>query len=732
MTGRGKRLVIAEKPSMARTIAEHLGCRERSEGYVEGKGWVVTWCYGHLVELVPPNGYSGSGWDGKWSLEQLPMMPDTFLWEVRDSAARQFECIRSLCERADVTEIVHACDPDREGEGICRRVLRQIGTDKPVMRLWANSLEDGALRKAFADMRPDADYDGLGDAAEGRALADWLVGMNLSRALTVIYNSRMSTGRVMTPTLHLVCDRTKAHKNFKSVPFWQVVVTCDFGLKLKTEAYATKEDAEEAAAAMRLGKLTVVKADRSTARRRPPALYDLTSLQKDANAAFGLSAQKTLDVVQELYERRLMTYPRTDSRHVTSDDVDDVTELLESADLADFCGLDGKVEADVSRVVNDDKVSGHTALLPTRMLDRKAISSLSDDERAIAALVCCRLFEAVAGDGVDEKCALECVISRITVKGTATHESVVGWRAVRRGCAEIAGGEREADIVVPESVVPGSEVAYDAIDVTEGKTRPPALYTDSTLLAAMEHADKLVVDKQLKEALRDSESHSGGLGTPATRAATIEKLVALGYIERKRKAYVATPAGIAVDSVEPPSIRNVALTAQLEQRLSEVENGSCDLERFLATVREFVETTLAEARENVNEEVAKQVRSGGSVGTCPVCGKPLRLSRNKDTCYCSSRKYKKEDDGTYAVASEGCGFRFSRVICGKRLTDRQLQTLLTKRRVHVGGLTARSGNKFEADVVLNDKGPYYTSLEFGGNTGSGKRRTGRGKRQGRR
>lgn len=707
------RLVIAEKPSVGRTIARHLGCREDHGGWIAGDGWAVTWCLGHIVELVPPDGYEGRGWGRPWRAEALPMVPgrDDWAWEVPDSVRDQYETISELLASGHVTEVVHACDPDREGEGICRRVLRQAGWQGPVLRLWTSSLEDSALTRAFSELRPDSDYDGLGDAALGRALADWLVGMNVTRAVACTYRRRGTSGRVMTPTLGLVVDRTRANRDYKSVPYWQLVARTPFGMELRGERQDEQEAARGQLSRAEGHDLVVTSCERRHERKGAPALYDLTTLQRDASRRYGITAQRTLDALQALYEARLATYPRTDSRYVTTDDADAVTALIAGGTVHAALGMGPTEGHDVGRVVRDDAVEGHTAVLPTGRLDAGAMSRLSGDQERVARLVCARLLVATSPAWERDACKLVCDLGGTTVEGTARATTEGGWHALEATCL---GGKAEAEATVPADVREGSTITPSSVEVREGKTKPPALFTDDTLVAAMEHADRKVADEDLSRALRDSSTHAGGLGTPATRGDTIEKLVRCGYVERRGKSIVSTPEGELVDSLEPASLRRPEATARLEQQLSRVADGTSTLADFMGEVERWVADSVREVCEDPDpDKVAKAGKA--SPGPCPRCGRPMVASSSGATYYCSSTRYGRAADGSVVLEEEGCGFRFPAEVCHKRLTTTQVKALLKPGKVHVGGLRNRGGRRFEADVTLDpsETGARALRLEFG-------------------
>lgn len=677
-----KRLFIAEKPSVGRTIAAFLGACERHDGWLEGPTDVVTWVRGHVVDLIEPDGYDGQPWGRPWRLEALPMIPDKFVWHVseEDGADGFYRTVTRLMERPDVSVIVHACDDDREGEGIFRRVLRMHPTDKPVLRLWQHSLEDAALAIAVAGMRPDTDYDGLGDAAAGRAYADWLVGMNLTRACTKTYSRMVHAGRVTSPTLHLVCERTRANADFTSMPFWQVEATLPCGLVLRGERLGTEAAAAAVLRDCEGERARITKVDRHHRRSHAPALFDLTGLQREAARRYGLTAKQTLAAAQALYEAKLMTYPRTDSTYVTSDMADEVRRLVSSAGVRGIVGelcvaaLAGCV-TDISRVICDEKVNGHPALLPTGLATHERMAGLPGDQATVLRLVCVRLMVALAEDSEADTATVETTLGGHDLTGRVSHETHAGWRAVERAAADKGeqartGNEDDGeDVLLPAGLVEGSDQTVSACRLQTGETKPPKPYTDDTLLAAMQRADRLIDDKALASAMRDSSSHSGGLGAPSSRADVIEELVHREYVRRegkgKAKSLVATDEGFVIDACVPASLKSVELTAVWEEKLGDVEHGRATLESFVGYAKGFTRQLVREVADTKDPSL---VATGSrSYGPCPRCGAPIIRSRNGKLYYCSSRKGHHDDERGWVVDDEGCGFR----IFPDQMTDRE-------------------------------------------------------------
>ena len=699
-----KRLIVAEKPSVGRTIADHLGAREAHDGWLEGESDVVTWLHGHVVELEEPAHYS-SDWGRPWRLDALPMIPDDFDWTAspEPGSAGILSRVCKLIDRPDVGIVVHACDDDREGEGIFRRVLLVHPTSKPVLRLWLNSLEDTALDRALATLRPDSDYDGLGDAAMDRAIADWLVGLNATRACTKAYGRMVHAGRVTSPLLHLVCDRTVAARDFSRVPFWQLEAEFGNGLVLRGERMPSERDASQALAACGEGPVSLCTVERAHRKTNAPALYDLTNLQADSARRHGLTAKQTVDALQALYESRLTTYPRTDSRYVTSDDVDTVVSLLASAGVRAVAGKASvafdSCASDVTRVVCDDKVSGHTAVLPTTLVDSAKAEALPPDQRAVLNLVCVRLLAATCEPSEADVVKVTGTLGGHDLSGSATHETHAGWKAVERALSDRDGSEGGArDVIVGPEFAPRALVDAN-VRVARGETKPPKPYTEDSLLEAMAHADKLVDDARLKAALRDSSSHSGGLGAPSSRAQAIEELVTRGYVERvgksKNKTLVATEEGLAVDACIPLDLRSVELTASWEEQLSDVEHGRESLSSFIGYAKGFARGLVSEVRASYDPALSAR---GKTYGTCPRCGQPVIKARSGKLFYCSSRRgHLDPSTNGWVTDDEGCGFRiYPDQTTGRdgskrkdpyRLTDSQVTALLAGKPVKAGGRT---------------------------------------------
>ena len=741
------RLVIAEKHSVAQAIGQALGGMENHDGYITAGGSLISWAQGHLVNLAMPDAYQGEAWsDPHWSMESLPIAPAAWKWAVshEKGADKRYRELVALASRDDVDELVNACDPDREGEAIFRRVMEHAGIDKPALRLWVASLDEHAIRDAWNGMRPESDYQGLGDAADARSKADWLVGMNASRAHTVAYRRRLSVGRVQTPTLAMVVDRDARIAGHVAKPFWRVEAPMG-GWKLAGERLDKREDAETLLRIVNSDDFafSIFKAERKQQHDAPPRLYDLTGLQKDMSRLHGLTAARTLAALQSLYEKKLATYPRTDSQYITHDDLDTLRGLTEGDRLVNgFIEPAAKPERPrLELTVNDAKVAGHTAILPTMQADKAALDELGDDERLVLVRVARRMWEAVGDDYVHDVTNVVANIDphwcekhpdegRLLPEGECRFTSrsdqpvSLGWHAIEHdGPQEDQDDNDEAaGNIIPANLVTGVSIApvpQCGATLSEGQTKPPKPFTEATLLAAMEHASRWVEDKELKAALDDDESHSGGIGTPATRANIIEQLVHAGYMERKGKQLRSTPEGRLLVKVVTPELKDVKLTAQWESMLSDIEHGQGDEDAFLRQIGHMCAglparvRAMAESAEGA--KAVKAARAQNSYGPCPRCGKPV--VKTGSIWQCSSNKSVKDGSGKWTL-SEGCGYKIFAEKFGRKLTDSMVRRTLEGKRPKVSGLKSKAGKTFDARLVPDRQ--YGIGLSFDGPDGKRK------------
>lgn len=550
---RRMKLVIAEKKSVATAIAQALcAAPVQRDGCYECGQLLVTWAQGHLIDLAMPEDYKDRDW-GKWSLDTLPVDPSGhWRWKISEErgAGSRYRQIVQLIRRADVDCLVNACDPDREGEAIFRRIADMEGSRKPELRLWVASLEAEAIQAAWRAMKPESEYQGLAWSAEIRSKADWLIGMNASRAYSLLYNARFSVGRVQTPTLAMIAERDRQIRNHKPVPFWTVIADMG-GWRLSSERIDSKDAAMLLCGQVERGRFRIMSVNRRRVNDRPPRLYDLTGLQKDMSRLHGMTAARTLQALQHLYELKLATYPRTDSRYITHDDLETLTALLESGRLAHGFvtreGIPGHPRPELT--VNDKKVAGHTAILPTMQLDAGKLEGLDDDERKVMTRIVRRMWEAVGDDHVHIVTEVKARLSDDTDRefSSRSDETVsAGWKAVETGRGPEPEDEETADPaggrnVIPSNLMEGGVIRpVGKVTVEEGETRPPKPFTEATLLAAMEHASRYVEDKSLKAALDDDESHSGGIGTQPPARTPSKNSVRSKLVERKARQLHAT------------------------------------------------------------------------------------------------------------------------------------------------------------------------------------------------
>lgn len=626
--------------------------------------------------------------------------------------------------------LVNACDPDREGEAIFRRIIHHAGVNKPTRRLWVASLEEEAIRQALAAMKPEGDYRGLADSAMIRAKADWLIDMNASRAYSLVYNTRFTVGRVQTPTLAMIVERDRQIESHKPTPFWKVVAPMGSWPLTGThlENHGTAEALLEIVNQPDFA-FGIYAVKRHRQHDAPPRLYDLTNLQKDMSKLHGLTAAHTLTALQSLYEQRLTTYPRTDSRFITHDDLDALRKLTNGDRLASGF-LDPAVRPAQPRLeltVNDAKVTGHTAILPTLQASGETLGQLGDDKRLVLTRVVRRMWEAVADDHVhdvtlvvanidpdyDESHPNLLRISEADSRFTSCSDQTIslGWKGIEpTKTQEHDGGEDEEDApagnLIPVNLATGANampMPRSGARLVEGKIKPPKPYTEATLLAAMEHASRLLDDAGLKAALDDDESHSGGIGMPATRADVIEKLIRSAYVERKGKQLRSTEQGRNLINVVALRLKDVALTAEMEQVLSDVEHGNADPTQTESRFRAFAAGIPADAQSTAEPELvqARRSRVTESFGPCPRCGQPV--VKTGKVWQCSTNKREKQPDGTWKDAG-GCGWKLFSTIAGKTLTDANARRFLADGRIRLKGFISKAGRKFDAMLILDKEG----------------------------
>ncbi|MDL2238101.1 DNA topoisomerase 3 [Christensenellaceae bacterium OttesenSCG-928-K19] len=683
------KLVIAEKPSVSKSLAGVLGANERGDGCFIGGSYIVSWCFGHLVELARPAAY-GEQYK-RWAYDTLPILPDAWKYTPSDSGKKQLEILRALMKRDDVESIVNACDAGREGELIFRLVYEYCGCQKPTERLWISSMEDAAIRDGFAKLRDGADYANLFGAALCRAQADWVTGINATRLFSILYESTLNVGRVQSPTLAMIVSREAAVQSFTPEPFYIPII--DTGtFTVSGEKLRTPEEAESIRAACDGGDATVLSVEKKRKIEAPPKLYDLTSLQRHANRLLGYTAQQTLDYAQSLYEKKLMTYPRTDSNYITGDMAAGLAELVNLAAMRlPFAKV--PVSVDPSLVVDDGKVTDHHALLPTNTVRGLDWDTLPTGERNILTMLIVRLACAVGEAHTFEtaEAVLECGGFQFTTKGkTVLHEGWKGFEALYRAALKKKSAGSDADDEQDEGALPelseGQVFSPVAASVREGKTAPPKRYTEDLLLAAMETAGA-------EEMPDDAERK--GLGTPATRAGIIEKLVKTGFVERKKKLLIPSQKGANLIAVLPEEIKSPLLTAQWEQKLKQVERGELAGGTFMdgiaTLVKGFVTAHTAPLPEFAS--LFAERPKGAVVGKCPRCGADVIESGKGFFCSSRACKFALWKDSRFWQAKE------------KKLDKKIAAALLSEGRVFFSDLkSARTGKQYAAAIVLEDDG----------------------------
>jgi DNA topoisomerase-3 len=698
------RLIVAEKPSVGRDIAGSLGQARKQKGALFGDGWAVTWALGHLAELAPPDAY-GEEYK-RWRLENLPILPEKFKAKVNPRTREQFAVVKNLLRDPSVTEVVNACDAGREGELIFAYVYGLSGCKKPVKRLWISSLTPEAISAGFHSLRDGREMKPLEDAARSRGEADWIVGMNATRAYSVRFGrpgNVLSVGRVQTPTLKLLVDREREIEDFKPEKFYTVYArfkrddaTYDgVWFKNKQNRLKEREAAEKIAEKVRGSVGTVKKAQKKTASEKPPLLYDLTELQRNANAKFGFTAERTLKAAQALYEeRKLITYPRTSSRYLSKDMVGTLKKRVEAAgalpELAEFA--EKLMAADKlpvnRRIVDDSKVTDHHAIIPT---NKRSSGNLPPDETKVYDLVARRFLAVFFPDARFENTTVVTEVREETFLSKGRVVLDLGWRALY---PDGVGGKREKEPPVLPPIETGQEWDVAKVAVKEGETKPPPRYSESALLGAMETAGKFVEDEELRQRMKDS-----GLGTPATRAATIERLIKVGYLEREKKALVPTAKGrTLIGLLGDSTLASPEMTAQWEERLAKMEKGAVDRAGFMSDISGFTTTLVEEVRKMEGEKLAATERvSREPLGTCPKCGAPV--VETKKAYGCSAWK------------KSGCDFAIWKQVSGKHLSESQAKQLLTKGRTpELKGFKSKAGKPYSAALKLDEE--HRVRLEF--------------------
>ena len=683
-------LVVAEKPSVAQTIGKVLGATSRKDGYLEGEGYLVSWCVGHLVGLADASVYDQRY--AKWRYDDLPIIPEEWLYEVPKDKMQQFKVLSALMKDKRVTELVCATDAGREGELIFRLVYQKAGCRKPFKRLWISSLEDSAIRDGFRHLRDSSEFDRLYEAALSRSKADWIVGINGTRLFSTLYHKKLVVGRVQTPTLAMLVERDGKITTFRKEKYFNVHIQKD-GLKASLEKIKTEDEAKRIAGACdkKQASVSSLKKERKTV--NPPKLYDLTTLQREANRYFSFTAQQTLDLVQSLYEKKLLTYPRTDSQFIT-DDMEGTVRQVISILFRKLPLFDGVAYTpDIDRISNNAKVTDHHAILPTVQVEKLDIAELPESEQKILRLVATRLICATGEKHIYDETTMtvSCEGSLFTAKGKTVVQD--GWKGIeQRFKATLKNKEKEEPEAVLPEVTEGDILQNVVSSVSEHFTSPPKEFTEDTLLSAMETAGN--------EAF-DDETEKKGLGTPATRAGIIEKLVKGGFAERKGKMLVPTKDGLNLVCVLPEQITSPAMTAEWENTLMQIERGNADADAFLSGIAAMTSELVKAYPFLSDAEASRFDTARETVGKCPRCGSPVYVG--KGNFYCSNREC------SFCLWEDNKFFSSKK----KKLTKKIAKELLDKGWCRVTGLyTPKKPQLYDAVIRLDDTGGKYVSFKM--------------------
>lgn len=683
-------LVIAEKPSVGAAIGKVLGASSRRDGYLEGNNYIVSWCVGHLVGLADASSYDERF--AKWRYSDLPIVPEKWLFEVPKDKQKQFKVLRDLMRDKRVTELVCATDAGREGELIFRLVYKKAGCAKPFKRLWISSLEDSAIREGFAHLRSSGEYDRLYEAALARSKADWIVGINGTRLFSTLYHKKLVVGRVQTPTLAMLVEREGKITTFHKEKYFNVHISKD-SLTADMEKVKTEDEAKAIAAACNKKQAVVSSLKKETKTVNPPKLYDLTTLQREANRYYGFTAQQTLDLVQSLYEKKLLTYPRTDSQFITEDMESTARQVIGivSRKLPLFEGIIH--EPDIGRITNNAKVTDHHAIIPTVQLEKQDLTELPESEQKIIRLIAMRLLSATGEKHIYDETSvtLTCEGYEFKAKGKTVVQD--GWKSVER-CFKETLKSKEKD--EPERSLPSlnEKDILSSVDssVTEHYTSPPKPYTEDSLLSAMETAGN---------AEFDDDTEKKGLGTPATRAGIIEKLVKGGFVERRGKSLVPTKDGNNLVCVLPEQITSPSMTAEWENTLMQIECGKADADKFLSGIVGMT-SELVKAYPFLSDAEANRFDTGReSIGKCPRCGSPVYVG--KGNYYCSNKEC------SFCMWEDNKFFTSKK----KKLTKKIAAELLDKGWCRVTGLyTPKRPQLYDAVIRLDDTGGKYVSFKM--------------------
>lgn len=672
-------LVIAEKPSVAKSIADVLGALDRQDGYFEGGGYLVSWCVGHLIELAEPESY-GDQWK-KWTYESLPVNPEHWQYEIKEDTKEQYDVLYGLLHDSRVDEVVCATDAGREGELIFRLVYEQAGCSKPMKRLWISSMEESAIREGFENLKPGSDYDHLYHSALCRQEADWLVGINGTRLFTVLYGGKvLKVGRVQTPTLAMLVEREAKIMNFKKEQYFMAHILCG-GVDAVTERIDSKTEAENVAGACLNGQAlvtSVVKEEKTVA---PPKLYDLTTLQRDANRLFGFTAKQTLEYTQSLYEKKLCTYPRTDSQYLSDDMEQTAGSVIEAIFSSILFEENMMFNPDIKRVLNSKKVTDHHAIIPTMEIAKADLAALPETERKILSLVANRLLCATGEKHLYETVKAELACGGYTFATSGKSVLKNGWKdfedTFKRSFKTTEDKEQE-DKKLPEL---SKGQTFDGVQtkISEHYTTPPKHFTEDSLLSAMERAGN--------EDMSDDVERKG-LGTPATRADIIEKLVKDGFVKREKKQMIPTEDGMKLITVLPDVVKSPKLTADWENALTLVAKGEMEREDFMADIETMVSDLIHTYHEVSDEQKKMFAQEQKVLGKCPNCGG--EVVKGKYGAFCKNK----------------CGMNVSRIM-GVALLDEQVESLLAGKKTLLKGLTSKAGKKYDAYIIPSGTEEYH-------------------------
>lgn len=697
------KLIIAEKPSVASELAKVVGATKREAGFLSGNGYYVSWCVGHLIETAMPEDYKEDY--KKWSIEYLPIIPDMWKYKVSSHTKTQYQTVKELINKSDVEELICATDAGREGELIFRLVYSQVGSKKPFKRLWISSMEETAIKEGLAKMKDGKEYDNLYKSALARLQSDWLVGINMSRLFTCLYSKTLNIGRVQTPTINLIVQRQREIDNFKPQPYY--ILSADCKGFIATKRVEKEDTAREILSRCNGKNATISNLSKKPCKDNPTPLYDLTTLQREANKLLGLSAQQTLDATQNLYEKKLVTYPRTDSRYLTTDMVDSTRNVINKVITLKYINTKtlnsyNTKNVSIERVINDKKVTDHHAIIPTGAVD-VVPDDLTQNEKNILLLIIYKLLVSVYTPHEYIKTEITATIEGNEFTATGKQITNNGFKEIQNHLIELLKVKEDAEETdqaennnIPE-LKQGQIINCVPVTAAKKLTTPPKPYTEDTLLSAMENALKKIDDEELKK-----EVSGIGLGTPATRAGIIERIIKTGFVERKKKNLLPTNAAFTLIDVVPDKIKSPEMTAEWESQLEKIYNGSVSYSEFTNNIVKFVRDITNEYK-GKGEDKEKFKEEKEVLGKCPRCGK--NVYEGKLNYYCEVGK-----ECNFSLWKEDKFFKSKK----KTLTKTMVKEFLSKGKVKVTGLfSEKTGKTYDAYVLLDDTGTYINyKMEF--------------------